>query len=145
MIARNPVAGVMALVVSAALAGHLLTAGSVTQPCQTSGSAAEYVVTAVRRQMWNLDSAAAIAMGFPFKAANVAVVNDSATCAQILASFNSLYPPADSLKFLHTGYIAKAWPPAAYGLYMIAPAPYLSEIFYFDSAFVLKARTTIAR
>ena len=142
---RTPVASAIVLVMSAAFAGHRLTAASISQPCLTSGSAAEYVVTAVRRQMWSLDSAAAVAMGFPFDAANVAVVTDSATCAQVLASFNSLYPPADSLKFLNAGYIAKAWPPTAYGLYKIAEEPHHSEIFYFDSAFVFKARTTVGR
>jgi hypothetical protein len=137
--------GAVALGVAAVYASQRPVAASVTQPCLGSGSAAEYVVTALRRQMWGPDSAAAIAMGFPYKAANVALVTDSAICAQVLASFNALYLPGDSLKFLHPAYIAKAWPPTAYALYAIAEAPYHSEMFYFDSAFAYKARMTIAR
>jgi len=139
-----PIAAI-ALVGVAAFVSDKLSAASVTSPCLTSGVGASYVVKALESTMWTIDSSYATTNGFPYKASNFAILADSASCAQVIASFNALYSPEDSLKHLSAAYIAKAWPPNAYALYLPAESPYLGELFLFDSAFTYRDRATVPR
>jgi len=109
-------------------------------PCLTSGSGAQGAVTSLRSILFAFDSAGAESDGFPFRPANVAVLGDSLQCVRVIRAYNALFPSSDSVRRIAQGYVAKAWPPAAYALHFPAGLGDMDETFLFDSSYTYKER-----
>lgn len=97
--------------------------------CRTATDTASAFVTAARHSLSVKDSAQLVSMGMPFKPASVTLVTDSATCAQVIGSFNQLHPPEDSLKRVTMAFVVQA--DSAFVVYVPQPG-FLDQYFYFD-------------
>jgi hypothetical protein len=94
-------------------------------PCRTASDTGTLAITLARHGLTDNDSAGLVALGLPFRPAQVSLVTDSATCQAIIDSYNAAR--VDTVHVLSDGYVVHA--DSAFVLFLF------ERVAYFDRTY----------